>query len=81
MPNMMKGQMRIISTRIVSQVAMRYDLLEVNKKYKKLQKQYDALFEDYKNLQEQVKSTTPLQATELQACMCCKQQGIDPKSQ
>lgn len=49
-PNMTKGQMRDISLRIISQVAMRGDLIILDKKYKKLKKQYEKLLEDYTKL-------------------------------
>lgn len=50
-PNMTKGQMRDISLRIISQIAMRSDLIRIDKEYKKLEKQYNQLVLDYKNLQ------------------------------
>lgn len=49
-PTMTKGQMRDISSRIVSQIAIRGDLLTIDKKYKRLKKKYDKLMEDYENL-------------------------------
>ncbi len=53
-PNMTKGQMRDISLRIISQIAMRSDLIKIDKKYKKLEKQYNQLLGDYTNLQNKV---------------------------
>ena len=50
-PNMTKGQMREISLRIISQIAMRIDLIKLDKEYKKLKMQYDQLLKDYTNLQ------------------------------
>lgn len=54
-PNMTKGQMRDISLRIISQIAMRSDLIKVDKEYKKLEKQYNQLLKDYISLQNKVK--------------------------
>ncbi len=54
-PNMTKGQMREISLRIISQIAMRNDLISLDKEYKKLQKQYNKLLKDYTNLQNKIK--------------------------
>lgn len=47
MPNMEKGQMREISMRIVSQIAMRQDLLSTQKQYKKLKADYEKLQKEF----------------------------------
>lgn len=54
-PNITKGQMREISERIISQIAIRGDLIKLDKKYKKLEKQYNQLLIDYKILQDSKK--------------------------
>lgn len=53
-PNISKGQMRVISARIISQIAMRGDLVDLDKKYKKLEKQYKKLLESYENTQNHI---------------------------
>lgn len=45
--NMTKGQMREISSRIISQIALRKDLIYLQQKYDKLNKKYHALQSDY----------------------------------
>lgn len=47
---MSKRHMRLISERIVSQIAIMPDLLYLNKKYKNLQNKYNKLQEEYHNL-------------------------------
>lgn len=51
-PNITKGQIREISVRIISQIAMRGDLVGLDKQYKKLEKKYNKLLTDYENLQK-----------------------------
>lgn len=58
-PNMTNGQMREISNRIISQIAMRKDLISLPKAYNKLQnkylelqKEYESLKNDYENMQK-----------------------------
>lgn len=53
-PNMTKGQMRDISLRIISQIALRSDLVKLEKKYKNLEKKHNELLADYENLQKKV---------------------------